>query len=177
MKVVASRLLVENSLFRVTEDIAVDPDGFEIKRAIVHHNGSAVVMPVDEKRRILLVRQYRLPAQQHVWELPAGKIDPGETALQAARRELREETGLRAKRLLKIASYYASPGFLAEKMNLFLATGLTQGESQPMDDERIVTKWWPAAEIDRLIRAQKIIDGKTLIGFLTWKRYYSTANR
>ena len=69
-------------------DHAVDPGGFEIKRAIVQHRGSAVVMPVDEKKRILLVRQYRLPARQYLWELPAGTVDPGETPLQTARREL-----------------------------------------------------------------------------------------
>lgn len=161
-----------NSLFRVTEDVIIDPDGFEMKRAIVRHNGSAVVMPVDEKRRILLVRQYRVPAQAKVWELPAGKIDEGETALAAAKRELKEETGLRAKQWKRIANYWASPGFLEEKMNLYLATGLTHGEAEWADDERIEMRWFSERELDQAVSRQKIIDGKTLIGFLAWRRYH-----
>lgn len=161
-----------NSLFRVTEDVIIDPDGFEMKRAIVRHNGSAVVMPVDEKRRILLVRQYRVPAQSKVWELPAGKIDEGETALAAAKRELKEETGLRAKQWKRIANYWASPGFLEEKMNLYLATGLTHGEAEWADDERIEMRWFSERELDQAVSRQKIIDGKTLIGFLAWRRYH-----
>src|SRR5215472_9872712 len=98
MKTISSQELIRTPIFHVTMDRALDPDGFEIKRAIVQHPGSTVVMPVDSKRRILLERQYRLPALSYLWELPAGRIDPGETALQAARRELREETGYRAKK-------------------------------------------------------------------------------
>ena len=109
-------------------DHALDPDGFEIKRAIVQHGGSAVMMPVDDKKRILLVRQYRLPARRYMWELPAGRVDEGETPLQAAKRELVEETGYRAKKWKKLAEFYPSPGFLAEKMTIYLATGLTEGE-------------------------------------------------
>ncbi|MBY0505001.1 MAG: NUDIX hydrolase [Bryobacteraceae bacterium] len=173
MKIISSVEKLNNGLFRVTEDVAEDDDGFEIRRNIVRHNGSAVVMPVDEADRILLVRQYRLPAKQKLWELPAGKIDEGETALAAAKRELREETGLRAKTWTKLAAYWASPGFLEEKMNLYLATGLTQGESEWMEDERIETRWFPWAEIDGLIAGGKMNDGKTLIGFLAWKRYHA----
>ena len=78
---------------------------------------------------------------------------------------------MRAKKWSKLVSYYPSPGFLAEKMNLFVATGLTQGESAPMEDERIETRWFPAREIEELIRAGKILDGKTITGFLMWKRF------
>lgn len=175
MKVISSEERYGNSLFRVTEDVAVDTDGFEIRRAVVHHNGSAVVMPVDEKRRILLVRQYRMPAQAKLWELPAGKIDSGENALQAAKRELREETGLRAKKWTRLAQFWPSPGFLGEKMAIFLATELTQGESQWMEDERIEMKWFTWKEVDALVESNRIIDGKTMIGFLTWKRYHDRA--
>jgi ADP-ribose pyrophosphatase len=88
MKLISSEKLLETSIFTVTQDQAIDPDGFEIKRAIVQHNGSAVMMPVDDKKRILLVRQYRLPARAFMWEIPAGRVDKGETVLQAAKREL-----------------------------------------------------------------------------------------
>jgi ADP-ribose pyrophosphatase len=175
MKVISSEERYGNSLFRVTEDVAMDTDGFEIRRAVVRHNGSAVVMPVDDKRRILLVRQYRMPAAAKLWELPAGKIDEGENALQAAKRELREETGLRAKKWTRLAQFWPSPGFLGEKMSIFLATELTQGESQWMEDERIEMRWFTWKEVDALVESNRIIDGKTMIGYLTWKRYHDRA--
>jgi ADP-ribose pyrophosphatase len=172
MKTISSKELIRTPIFYVTQDVALDPDGFEIKRAIVQHPGSAVVMPVDDRKRVLLVRQYRLPALKYLWELPAGRVDPGETPLQAARRELAEETGYRAGKFQKLAVFYPSPGFLAEKMTIFLATGLTEGKKTPMEDERIQTRWFTAKEIDGLIRSYKIIDAKTQIGFLKWKRYF-----
>jgi ADP-ribose pyrophosphatase len=174
MKLISSVLIADTPIFQVTQDVALDPDGFEIKRAIVQHKGSAVVMPVDAKKRILLVRQFRLPAQKYLWELPAGKIDEGETALQAAKRELKEETGCRAKQWAKLADFYPSPGFLAEKMTIYLATELTEGEATPMEDERIEKRWFTAKEIDDDIVKGKIIDAKTQIGFLRWMRYVKT---
>lgn len=171
MKRISSLERFSCSLFSVTEDVAVAPDGFEIKRNIVRHPGSAVMMAVDAKKRILLVRQFRLPAEQYLWELPAGKIDPGETVLAAAKRELKEETGYRAKTWKKLASYWPSPGFLGEKMTIFLAKDLVEGEATPMDDERIRKRWFTGAELDRLISTGKLHDGKTMIGYLTWKRF------
>jgi ADP-ribose pyrophosphatase len=172
MKTISSEELIRTPIFHVTFDRALDPDGFEIKRAIVQHGGSAVMMPVDEHGRILLVRQYRLPARQYLWELPAGRVDAGETPLQTARRELAEETGYRARTWKKLAVFYPSPGFLAEKMTIYLATNLTSGVQAPMEDERIQTRWFSAREVDRMIETGKIIDGKTQIGFLRWKRYF-----
>src|SRR5579862_4812648 len=112
MKTISSKELIRTSIFHVTLDRAIDPDGFEIKRAIVQHGGSAVVMPVDQRGHVLLVRQYRLPALRYLWELPAGRVDEGETPLQAARRELGEETGYRARTWKKLAVFFPSPGFL-----------------------------------------------------------------
>src|SRR5262249_46014577 len=141
MKIISSKEITRNRIFSVSEEHAVDPGGFEIRRSIVHHRGSAVMMPVDEKKRILLVRQFRLPAKRYWGEWPAGTLDPGEKPLQTAKRELVEETGYRAKKWQKIAEFYPSVGFLAEKMTIYLATELTAGEAKPMDDERIQTKW------------------------------------
>jgi ADP-ribose pyrophosphatase len=171
MKLISSRVRYKNSIFTVTEERAVDPDGFEIRRAIVRHGGSAVMMPVDEKKRVLLVRQYRLPAQASLWELPAGRLDAGETALAAAKRELVEETGYRARTWKKLLSFYVSPGYVSEKMTIFLATNLTEGEAEPMEDERIETRWFTRKELDDSIRAGKIIDAKTIAGFFAWQRY------
>ncbi len=111
MKITESREVYSCKLFKVTEDKAVDPkEKFEIDRSIVRHPGSAVMMAMDDKNRILLVRQYRLPADKYLWELPAGKLDDGEKPLQAAKRELTEETGYTAKNWTKLASFYPSPG-------------------------------------------------------------------
>src|ERR1700689_5625276 len=169
MKLISSVPKYKNKLFSVTQDHAVDPSGFEIHRAIVQHPGSAVMMAVDARKRILLVRQYRVPARSYLWELPAGRLDEGETPLQAARRELIEETGYRAKHWKKLVSFYPSPGFVAEKMTIFLATGLTPGRATPMEDERIEARWFTAKEIDQSIRSGKILDGKTMLGYFTWK--------
>ena len=98
-------------------------------------------------------------------------MDEGEKPLAAARRELKEETGYKARNWKKLVSYWPSPGFVAEKMTIFLATGLTAGEAQPMDDERIECRWFGRKELDEMIRDGKIEDGKTIIGFLTWLRY------
>jgi ADP-ribose pyrophosphatase len=175
MKLLSSDEKYRCSLFSLSEDIAIDEDGSQMKRAVVHHPGSAVILIVDEKKRILLVRQYRLPAGKKLWELPAGKIDDGETPLQAAKRELAEETGFRARTWKKLASYWASPGFLAEKMHIYLATELKAGAATPMDDERIETRWFSSKELDELITSGKLEDGKTFIGYLTWKRFFSKA--
>jgi ADP-ribose pyrophosphatase len=169
MKIISSRVRYRCSLFTVTEDHANDPDGFQIRRAIVQHAGSAVMMAVDGRKRILLVRQFRLPAKAYLWELPAGKVDSGETPIQAAKRELIEETGYRARRWKKLISFFPSPGFVAEKMTIFLATDLTAGTAQPMEDERITCHWYPAKQVEEMIRNNKIQDGKTVIGYFVWK--------
>jgi ADP-ribose pyrophosphatase len=170
MKITSTKEVYRCSLFAVTEDAASDRSGWNMKRSVVRHRGSAVMMPVDADNRVLLVRQYRLPANQFLWELPAGKLDEGETPLQAAKRELGEETGLSAKKWKKLVSFYPSPGYIEEKMTIFLATDLTQGESHPMEDERIEVRWFPKKELRAAIASNKILDAKTMIGFLHWTR-------
>jgi ADP-ribose pyrophosphatase len=177
MKLISSRECYATPIFRVTEDRAVDPDGFEIRRAIVQHRGSAVMMPVDAEGRILLVRQYRLPARRYLWELPAGRLDEGETPLRTARRELKEETGYRARRWKKLVSLYPTPGYVAEKMTIYLATELIEGEPTPMGDERIQCRWFTAGELEEWIGSGKIVDAKTIIGFLMWKNAQAGCGR
>ena len=170
MKHTKSKEVFQCRLFQVTEDEARDPkSSFQIHRFIVRHRGSAVMMAVDEKRRILLVRQFRLPAERYLWELPAGSVDPGEKPFQTARRELVEETGYRAKKWEKLASFYPSPGYVQEKMTIYLATGLTAGTATPMEDERIEARWFTEKELGAMIRAGKIEDAKTIIGYSMWR--------
>jgi len=169
MKIISSREYFRNTLIALTVDELVDPEGFPMTRAIVHHPGSAVVLARDSRGRILLVRQFRAPARQFVWELPAGKIDEGETAMQAARRELKEETGFTAGRWSKLVGFWASPGFLGEKMTIYLAEALRPGPAQPMDDERIERRWFTLKELEAGIAGGRIVDGKTMIGLYAWK--------
>ena len=171
MKITSSKQVYDCGLFRVTEDRAVDKKTkFEIKRSVVRHIGSAVMMAVDEKKRVLLVRQYRLPAEKDLWELPAGRLEEGEKPLDAAKRELAEETGYSASQWSKLASFWVSPGYVQERMTIFLAEGLTAGEATPMDDERIETRWFKRKELGKMINSGKIEDAKTIIGFLTWRK-------
>jgi len=177
MKIISSKVILKNRLFTIVDEVAHDPSGFEIHRSIVRHPGSAVMMAVDEKERILLVKQFRLPAKKDMWELPAGRIDSGETPLQAAKRELREETGFQARKWVKLISYWASPGYIDEKMNVFLALDLTAGTQEPMEDERIEIGWFSRKQIAEWIRAGKIEDGKTLVGYFMWLEHRKAAKK
>ena len=165
----------EGEFLRVTLDRAVDPAGYEIKRLIVHHHGSAVILPVDDQGRILLVRQYRLAARKYLWELPAGRIDSGERPLDAAKRELAEETGFRAGAWSRIASFYPSPGFLSEKMYVYVARGLEAGEVDCECDEHITSKWFTLETLNGLMAKGKIEDGKTLVGVMAWQSFSAKA--
>lgn len=168
MQIISSKELLKNKLFSVVEEVAHDPSGFEIHRSIIRHPGSAVMMAVDDNERVLLVKQFRLPAEADLWELPAGRLDPGENPLEAAKRELREETGYEAKNWIPMVSFWASPGYVAEKMNIFLAEDLTPGEQQAMEDERIEMRWFSKDEVGDGIHNGTIIDGKTIVGFYVW---------
>lgn len=171
MRLISSEEICRTPIFHVTLDHAVDPRGHEIRRAIIQHQGSAVMMAVDEKGRILLVRQYRLPARAYLWELPAGRVDPGETVLRAAKRELKEETGYTARKWTRLVSFWASPGYVAEKMTIYAAEDLTAGDAQPMEDEQIEARWFTLAEIEQMIDTGKLIDGKTIIAAGLWRRH------
>jgi ADP-ribose pyrophosphatase len=129
--------------------------------------------PVDESGdqsgstpRVLLERQYRHAAGDYLWELPAGRIDPGEHELKAAKRELLEETGYTAAHWRRILKFYASPGFMAETMSVFLATGLRAGIAHPEADEIIYKRLVPLPTAVRMVTSGTIRDGKTISGIL-----------
>ena len=168
-RVLSSREVYHGPAFRVTADDVLEPSGVRTRRDIVHHSGSVVILAVEEghsEPRVLLERQYRHAARQILWELPAGRIDEGENDLAAAKRELLEETGYTASRWRCILRFYASPGFLAEAMNLYLARGLRAGEAQPEADEVIHIRMVPLSSAVRMVMRGTIKDGKTIAGVL-----------
>lgn len=170
MHILSSVEILKTPVFGVSEVVARDNDGFEIQRSVVSHGGSAVILPVDDQERVMLVRQYRLPVRTKLWEMAAGRVEPGEKPLAAARRELAEETGLRARKWKLLAKLYPTPGYVSEWMRLYLATGLTEGPPHPMDDERIEARWFSRSELEAQVDAGKIEDAKTLAGLLLYWR-------
>jgi ADP-ribose pyrophosphatase len=172
-KTLSSKKVFQGKVFWVTRDAVKEPGGVTATRDVIRHNGSVVILGVDAAKSlkdpgILLIRQYRHAADKILLELPAGRIEPGETLLAGGKRELIEETGYRAKKWSKLASYYASPGFLTETMSILLAEDLTLGEAHPEADEKIELHMTPLSEVLKLIHAGKIEDGKTLIGVLVY---------
>ncbi len=176
-RVLSSREVYRGPLFRVTHDEVIEPSGVRVRRDIVRHTGSVVILAVVESPSepcVLLERQYRHAAQDYLWELPAGRIDPGEPELAAAKRELHEETGYTAKRWKRILKYYASPGFVAEPMAVFLAQGLQAGEAQPEADEVIQKHLVPLSKALRMATTGRIRDSKTISGILWFDHYRRT---
>lgn len=169
----SSETVYQGNVFWVTRDQVTEPGNVTARRDVVRHNGSVVVLAVDtasdaKDPGILLIRQYRHAAGKFLLELPAGRIEKGEDLIPAAQRELIEETGYRAARWSRHQTYYASPGFLSEAMNIVLAEDLTLGEATPEEDERIEVLMTPLSEVMRKIHAGEIEDGKTLIGVLLY---------
>jgi ADP-ribose pyrophosphatase len=166
VRVLKSESIYKGRVIQVRVDRVVEPGGVEATREVVEHHGSVVILPRLADGRIILVRQYRYAARQHLWELVAGSMEPGERIIPAARRELQEETGYRASRLKRLFSFYPSPGFLTEQMHMVEARDLKLSTAAPEEDERIEVRAFSKTEIDKLIRKGRIIDGKTLVGVM-----------
>jgi len=169
-KILKSEMVFEGSVFGVRRDLVVEPGGVRATREVITHPGSVVVLPVLGDRRIVMIRQYRHATRQYLWELVAGRIDEGETVKQAAARELLEETGYRAKKFTEFLDVFPTPGFLEERMHILLAEGLTPGEAQPEEDEKIISRTYKMGDLKRKIAKGKLRDGKTIAGLL----YYLT---
>jgi len=168
-RLISSRTVYRGPVFWVTADQVQEPGGIRVRRDIIHHTGSVVVLAVDDSGptpRILLERQYRHAAQDYLWELPAGRIDPGEKPLPAAQRELLEETGYTATHWRRILHFYASPGFVAETMSVYMATGLRAGKAQPEDDEIILKRMIAMPAALRMVLKGTIRDAKTISSIL-----------
>jgi ADP-ribose pyrophosphatase len=180
--VASSKLAYEGPLFRVFSEEVLEPGVKPVTRDVIRHNGSVVILAVDDSKSkkdplIIIERQYRHAGGQYMYEVPAGKIDNGEERLAAAKRELIEETGFRARKWTKLTRYFASPGFLGEWMQVFLAEGLTAGDAQPEEDERLEISLVPLSEVLRLIDAGEIRDGKTLVSVMLYARRLSAKKK
>jgi ADP-ribose pyrophosphatase len=168
-RLLSSRVTYRGPAFWVSHDEVLEPSGVRTRRDIVHHSGSVVILAVKEDRgepQVLLERQDRHAAGQFLWELPAGRIDRGEKPLPAAKRELIEETGFTAAHWRRILKFYASPGFVAEAMSLFLARGLRPGPARPEEDEVIQVRFVPLSAALRMVNRGTIRDSKTISGVL-----------
>ncbi|MGH9605038.1 MAG: NUDIX hydrolase [Terracidiphilus sp.] len=179
-RVIGSEVVFDGPLFRVDRDTLIEPGGSENKRDIVRHNGSAVILAIDGAKKnpwIVMERQYRHAAGQYLWELPAGKIEPGEDPMEGAQRELAEETGYRAKKWRPTITFYPSPGFLGESMTIYLAEGLTAGDATPEEDEKIELRLVKLSEVLKMIGKGAILDGKTLCGVLWYARFSKAKGR
>ncbi|HVK18817.1 MAG TPA: NUDIX hydrolase [Fimbriiglobus sp.] len=155
---------------RVAVDTTTTPDGQTIKRDVILHPGAVVILPVIDAAHVCLLRNHRWVVGETLWELPAGTLEPGEELEHAARRELAEETGYTADRWRSMGYLYASPGVLDEKLHLFVAEGLTAGESRPEADEELEAVTVPLADAVRMCLAGEIKDAKTVTALLLWER-------
>ncbi len=174
-RVLSSKVSYQGPLFRVLTEEVSEPDGKQTTRDIIRHNGSIVVLAVDDSKSrkdpfVIMEQQYRHAAGQYLVELPAGKLEPGEDPLDGAKRELIEETGYRARHWTKLVRYFASPGFLGEWMQVYLAEGLTRGVAEPEEDESIDVAAIPLSKILKLIEKGQILDGKTLVSLMLYDR-------
>ena len=152
-------------VFDVSVDTVREGDKTYV-REVVHHRGSAVILPTFDDGTIALVRQYRHPTVKYMLELPAGGLDDRERPEEAAARELEEELGLVAGKLEKLSEFFVSPGFCAEKMWLYLATDLTATAPRPEDDEVIELVRLPIRRALQMITDGEIEDAKTIIGLM-----------
>jgi ADP-ribose pyrophosphatase len=170
-KVLKTKILYKGKVFSVRQDRVSEPGGVVAGRDIVVHRGSVVVLPVFSDGGILLVRQYRHAIGSFLWELVAGRVEPGESGPSAARRELIEETGYTARRVSPLLEIFPSPGFVSERMSIFLASGLQQGLAQPEEDERITPKIFPLTALEKMIRQGKLHDAKSVAAILFYARF------
>jgi ADP-ribose pyrophosphatase len=169
-KILGSEVIYQGRVFGLRRDEVVEPSGVRATREVITHPGSVVVLPVLANGKIVMIRQYRHATRQYLWELVAGRKEPEESPEEGAARELLEETGYRAKKFKVILEFFPTPGFLEEKMFLLLAEGLTAGQAEPEEDEKIETRAYSVNELKKMMKKGELQDAKSLAGIL----YYLT---
>lgn len=164
-QILSSKEIFRGRVFDITIDTIREGDR-TYQREIVHHPGSAVIIPIFNDGIIALVRQYRHPAVRYLLEAPAGTLKRGEVPEEGAARELEEELGFVAGRLQKLSEFFVSPGFCEEKMWIYLATELTKTKQQLEEDEILEVVRLPFSQALGMIRTGEIEDAKTIIGVM-----------
>jgi ADP-ribose pyrophosphatase len=164
-EIVSSKTVYDGRVFDIAE-ARIKQDDLEYQREIVVHKGSAVIIPVFPDQTVALVRQYRHAAGKYLLEIPAGTLDLSEDPLKGAARELEEEIGVVAGKIEKLTEFWVSPGFLTEKMHLYLASELTETAQKLEEDEILTIERYSFPDAFELIRTGEIEDAKTMIGLI-----------
>lgn len=164
------KTVYKGPVFSIESGTVREPGGVRARRDIIRHSGSVAVLPVHEDGRVMLIRQYRCAYEKILIELPAGRIDRGETPLSAAKRELREEVGLGARKWERLLRILPSPGFCDETVTIYRATGFFASAAEPDPDERIEIRDLPLSAALDLVATGKIEDGKTVVALLLEKQ-------
>ena len=168
---ISSRRVYPGRIFNVDIDRVRFPDGSEGELEMLRHPGASAVVPflsdpAGTDPQILLIRQYRYAADDFVYEIPAGRLDEGEDPAECAKRELREETGCTASSVERLTTIFTTPGFTDEKIHLFLATGITQGDHAREKDEFLEAVPMPLSRALAMIQDGEIVDSKTVVAIL-----------
>jgi len=173
---ISSRRVYSGKVISVDVDSVRFPNDLIGELEMVRHPGASAVVPFldpldSPDPRILLIRQYRYAANGYVYEIPAGRLDPGETPEDCAARELREETGYSASDLIRLTTFYTTPGFTDEQIHLFAASGLTEGNSRVEADEVLDLAPVTLSRAMAMIASGELVDGKSMIGVLFAERF------
>jgi len=165
-KTLSSTYIFRGKIINLRQDKVKLPDGRETIREIVEHPGAVVVLALTNDKKIVMIRQFRKPADEVLWELPAGKIEPGEDLKNCALRELEEETGYYPRKIKKLITFFSTPGFCDEKLTLFLAEDLEKRNKNEDADEFIEVELIKPNKVLKLVQKNIIKDAKTIIGIL-----------
>lgn len=165
-KTVSSERVFDGNILKVKIDKVLMPDNTLAPRELVEHPGGVGIVAVNEKDEVVLVKQYRKPIEKAIYEIPAGKLDAGESHRECGIRELSEETGLTADNFEYLGFIYPSPGFTDEVTHVYYATGLKQGETHTDDDEYLDVERIPLEKVYKMVMNNEINDAKSVFGIL-----------
>lgn len=172
-KGISSRQVFDGHLLKVYVDRVILPNGDETGREYLKHNGAVGIVVLTDDGKVIMVRQFRYPFHRDMLEIPAGKIDPGEKPIDAAKRELLEETGVTSAELTELGTYYPSVAYTDEVIWLYLARGLTYGAQHLDEDEFLNVETYPLDELVTMVMNDEIPDGKSQTAILKAKKYIS----
>lgn len=172
-KTLSQQEIYHGKIINLSVDQVELQNGEKAHREWIHHPGGVGILAINEQNEICLVRQFRYPYHEFLWEIPAGKKEPSEPPLKTALRELSEETGFAAAKLNLLGEVYPSPGILDEVIHLYLATDLIAGKTHPDEDEFLECRFWPIKDVLKMIEKNEIKDAKTVIAVLKLMQFYA----